>query len=79
MPSNMMQFMSMVKSNSNPQAFVMNMLSQQAGQNPAAQNLLSMVQKGDTQGVETFVRNVAKEKGIDFDKEFANFRQMFGI
>ena len=29
------------------------------------------------QGVEQLARNVARERGIDFDKEFNSFKQMF--
>ena len=34
-----------------------------------------MAQRGDTKGVETFARNFMQERGVDFDKEFANFMQ----
>lgn len=72
-----MQFIGMVSKQSNPQEFVMNMLQERAGQNPVFSNLVDMVQKGDTNGIETVVRNIAQERGIDFDKEFNSFKQMF--
>lgn len=72
-----MQFIGMVNKQSNPQEFVMNMLQERAGQNPVFSNLVDMVQKGDTNGIETVVRNIAQERGIDFDKEFNSFKQMF--
>ena len=74
---NLMQFIGMVNKQSNPQEFVMNMLQERAGQNPVFSNLVDMVQKGDTNGIETVVRNIAQERGIDFDKEFNSFKQMF--
>ena len=40
-------------------------------------NLIQMAQKGDTKGVENFARNLCKEKGQDFDKEFATFMSNF--
>ena len=55
----------------NPEQMITNMVSRNS--NPIMQNLLQMAQKGDTQGVETFARNICKEKGIDFDKEFSSF------
>jgi hypothetical protein len=76
--SNMMQLVNMVKSG-NPETFVMNMLKEKAGNNPMFNGLIDSVQKGDTQAVENVVRNIAKEKGIDFDKEFNSFKQMFGL
>lgn len=42
-------------------------------QNPMFSNLISMAQKGDSKGVENFARNLFKERGRDFDKEFAEF------
>lgn len=77
--NNILQFVSMIKNNPNPQAFVMNELQRRAQQNPVLQNVATLVQNGDTQGVETIVRNIAKERGIDFDKEFNSFKQMFRL
>ena len=54
-----------------PQQMISNMISQNS--NPMIQNLMKMAQKGNTQEVENFARNICKEKGIDFDKEFSNF------
>jgi hypothetical protein len=74
---NMMQYIQMMK-NGNPQEIVMNMLRQNATDgNPMAQNLLQMVNNRDIQGIENMARNVARERGVDYDKEFNNFKQMF--
>lgn len=74
-----LQLVNMVKQG-NPQQIVMGMLEQRAQQgNPVFKNLLNKVQQGDTQGVETIVRNMAREKGIDFDTEFNSFRRQFGL
>lgn len=74
---NMMQYIQMMKSG-NPQEVVMNMLRQNATDgNPMAQNLLQMVNNRDIQGIENMARNVARERGVDYDKEFNNFKQMF--
>ena len=43
--------------------------------NPMIANLMNMAKDGNTQGVETFARNFFKEKGRDFDKEFADFME----
>lgn len=76
---NMVQFINMVKSNQNPQAFVTNMLKERASQNPVLGNLANLVEAGKTGEVEQVVRNIAKERGIDFDKEFNSFKQMFKL
>ena len=77
MPTNMIDFIKVVKQG-NPQAFVMNVLQQDAQKgNPIAVNLIQMINSGDSRGIEQIARNIAKEKGIDFDKEFNSFKQMF--
>lgn len=76
---NMVQFINMVRSNRNPQAFVTNMLKERANQNPVLGNLANLVEAGKTGEVEQVVRNIAKERGLDFDKEFNSFKQMFKL
>ena len=75
--NNMMDVMKFIK-NGNPQETVMNMLQKDAkGGNQIAGTLIQMINSGDSQGIERVARNIAKEKGIDFDKEFNSFKQMF--
>ena len=45
--------------------------------NPVLNNLINMAQTGDSKGVENFARNICKEKGKDFDKEFSEFMSNF--
>lgn len=80
MPTNMIQLMNMIRNGGNPQQFVMNMVKETAGNgNPIMQNLFSLIESGNTAEIEKVVRNIAKERGIDFDKEFNNFKQMLGF
>jgi len=76
--SDMNNFIQMAR-NGNPRQMVMNMLQQNAQGNPIFANILSLAQNGNTQEIENIVRNMARERGIDFDKEFNSFRQMFGL
>ena len=76
--NNMNDFMQIAK-NSNPQQLVMGMLQKRANENPLFANILSLAQQGNTAEIENIVRNMAKERGIDFDKEFNSFKQMFGL
>ena len=46
---------------------------------PIAKNIIDMAQKGDVEGIEQMGRNIAKEKGIDFDKAFSDFKKQFPI
>ena len=58
----------------NPQQLLMNALSMMGmNKNPMITNLINMANNGQGQQVEQFARNILKERGIDFDKEFAAF------
>ena len=53
-------------------------INQMSGsKNPMITNLMNMVQTGNSKGVEDFARNIFKEKGRDFDKEFGEFKKNF--
>lgn len=53
-------------------------ISQMMGnKNPIISNLMNMMQTGNSKGVEDFARNIFKEKGRDFDKEFGEFKNNF--
>ena len=53
-------------------------INQMSGnKNPMITNLMNMMQTGDSKGVEDFARNIFKEKGRDFDKEFGEFKKDF--
>lgn len=52
-------------------------VEQMVGNNPMMANLIKMANAGDESGIEIFARNMFKEKGRDFDKEFSAFRSKF--
>lgn len=82
MNNNMMNFQQMIqfiKAGNNPEQFVMMMLQNGTKNNPVFANILQLAQNKDYQGVENVVKNLAKQRGIDFDKEFNNFRQTLGF
>ena len=54
------------------------MLQQQAN-TPLGANLLQLAQQGQTAEIEKIARNICKEKGVDFDQEFNNFRKNLGL
>lgn len=68
-----------VKSSSNPQQFMLNMLEERAGNNPMMQNLLQLAKQGKTKDIQQIVRNTFKEQGRDFDKEFSDFKKTLGL
>lgn len=79
MNNNIMQIMQMIRGGGNPQNIMLNMLQQQAGNNPIGQNLITMAKNNDGKGIEQVARNLCAQRGLDFDKEFAAFRQQLGI
>lgn len=78
---NPMELIQRIRQGENPQQLMMGILEQGAAvNNPIYANLLQMAKDGRTQEIEAFARNVAREKGIDFDKEFSKFKkQYFGL
>lgn len=77
MPINGYQLIQLIKSGSNPQQLVMSVLNQRAQENPMFANMLKLANNNDTQGLEQIAKNLAKERGMDFDKAFADFKQIF--
>ena len=69
----------MVKNRQNPEQMMLQYLQQQAQQNPMGQNLLSLAQSGNTADIEKIARNICAQRGVDFDKEFAAFKQSLGL
>ena len=67
---NPMQFLRGIK---NPQQFVINMLGQ--NQTPMGAQLMNLAKTGDKTQIENFARNIFKERGMDFDKSFAEFKK----
>lgn len=67
--------MQMLKAIKNPKQFAINMIKK--SNNPIFNNLGNMADKGDMQGLQNFARNIFKEHGEDFDKEFQDFMNTF--
>lgn len=66
-----MNILQMLQSTKDPAQFLSKLLENNS--NPIFQNFMKMAQKGDQKGLENFARNLFKEIGQDFDKEFSNF------
>ena len=78
-PQDMLKLISGFK-NQDPSAIVANMVNEAAQQgNPIMTNLANLIQEGKTSEIENVVRNIAKERGVDYDKEFKAFRDTFKL
>lgn len=71
---NPMQLIQMIKGGQNPQQLVMNILQQQSKNNPVLNNAMSMLQNKNISGLQMLARNLAAQRGIDFDKGYTNLK-----
>lgn len=76
---NPMQLIQMIRNGGNPQQLIMSVLEQQGQNNPFYQNLMGLAQNGNKAELEKIARNMFKERGLDYDKEFSAFRQNLGL
>lgn len=73
---NPMQLIQMIRGGQNPQQLVMSLL-QQNQNNPILQNATNLANNGNVSALEILARNLAQQRGLDFDKEFSNFQNYF--
>ena len=71
---NPMQLIQLIKGGQNPQQLLMGILQQQGNNNPIVQNAMGLAQNGNTQALQQIARNLASQRGLDFDQEFNNFK-----
>ena len=73
---NPVDLINMIKNGKNPEQLMISIFEQNlAANNPIAANLLDLAKQNRTNEIEKVARNICKEKGIDFDKEFNNFKK----
>lgn len=73
--NNPINLIKMMMGKMSPKDMAMKMIENNS--NPVFTNLIDMANKGDTKGVEEFARNIMKEKGMDYDKQFSEFMNNF--
>ena len=74
---NPMQIIQAIKQGQNPQQVTMNIVKERIGQTPMGQNLINLAENNKGQEIEQIARNMCQQRGVDFDKEFAMFKEMF--
>jgi hypothetical protein len=62
-----------IKQGQNPQQLMLNILENNMSGTPLGDNLIDLAKKGRSADIEMIVRNITKQRGIDFDKEFPRF------
>ena len=68
-----------IKSGQNPQQLMLQIMKNSMSYNPFGANLYKLAQEGNTLEIERIARNLARERGIDYDKEFPAFVQKLGL
>lgn len=74
-----MQLIQQLRQSSNPEQFILDIISKNSQGNPVFSNIVNLAKDGKYDEIEKIARNMAKEKGMDFDKEYTDFKQMFGV
>lgn len=77
--ANPMQFIGMIRQGYNPQQLMLSFLENNMKGTPMGDNLLNLVRTGQTDQIEKIARNVMAQRGVDFDKEFMNFKKSLGL
>ena len=77
---NPMEIILAIKNGQNPEQIMLKVLEDSvSSSNPLIANLITLAKDNRGNEIERIARNIAKEKGIDFDKEFNAFRQKWGL
>lgn len=78
-PVDPMTLIQMIRQGKNPQQLMMQMLEGNMGSTPMGQNLIQLIKKNDSKGIEDVVRNVYQTQGMDYDQAFNVLTQMLGL
>ena len=76
---NPMELIQMIRNGQNPQQLALYMLENQMGNNPFGANLLDLAKQNKTAEIEQIARNIMSQRGLDYDKQCANFKKMLGL
>ena len=74
-----MQILQMIRKGGNPQQIMLNLMEQQMSGTPMGDNLIQLAKNGNSKDIESIARNIFSQNGRDFDSEFNNFRNTFGL
>lgn len=76
---NFQEIIQFIKSGNNPEQMILSMLQINSKNNPVMMNILQLAKQGNYKQIEQVARNLAQQRGVDFDKEFTNFRKTLGL
>lgn len=76
---NPLQIIQMIKNGQNPQQLMLSILENNMASTPLGANLLNLAKQNRTKEIEDVARNIFASKGLDFDKEFKEFRDNLNL
>jgi hypothetical protein len=77
---NPMELIMAIRNGQNPEQLMLGILEQNmSSSNPMMGNLLMLAKNNNTPEIEKIARNIARERGIDYDKEFEAFKKSWGL
>lgn len=74
-----MQVIQMIKQGQNPQQLMLQIMEGNMASTPLGANLLQLAKQNRTSDIEQIARNIFASKGLDFDKEFRDFRNNLNL
>ena len=72
-------FMEQMRKGFRPEQIMLQLLESQMKGSPMGDNLIKLAREGNSAEIEKIARNLARQRGMDFDKEFQAFKQRFGL
>ena len=74
------QLIQMIKQGQNPQQLMISILQSRLAGTPVGDNLLNLIETGQTDKIEEVARNLyTQQGGKNFDQDFQNFKSKFGL
>lgn len=74
-----MSIISMIRSGKNPEQLMISYLESQLKGTPLGENLVTLAKNNNTAEIEKIARNICEQRGLNYDKEFNDFKQRLGF
>lgn len=79
MQFNPLMILNRIRNGENPQQIMMSYIQSSIGNTPMGANLIELIKNNKTDEIEKIARNLAKEKGINFNDGLIAFKQDLGL
>ena len=76
---NPMAIINMIRSGKNPEQLMISYLEGQLKGTPLGENLVTLAKNNNTAEIEKIARNICEPRGLNYDKEFNDFKQRLGF